>query len=672
MVDATVTLYKDIGLDSNYNRTMLFDTKTQQTNWFNSISTTLKLTLTNVNYNKIQNALYVHEQFGDIYGYTYCRLQDIDDSGRTYYGFISGVTLVDDETTRFDIVLDPIQTFMTEWELGNCMVYKEHVDRWGSGDNPIRITPGIDGINANMVNTVCNELVVPSNVENVEFVYGIIIFTSTRSFYVQEDGEIRDTSMNYAIIPLYRDVTKADTPLYFRFTYAVTQVAEQRNFRLPTFNEFANGIAPAILGIDPNAVVGAYILPTIGCPVNVYNYNDTYAITLFDTSANLIQDYIIRSGGEEYYPKYPMCAWGYTANQLPTDGDYGCQLLRYSDVFSLMDDYGANISSITVSKPVKPTDNAVASDTAEPALYMYPYTIRSFINNGAIVGNVPDVAVFSDEPESVEIFTNVKASGVQSYIYYGNPNTRVDKAENISKGNCFLISNNASDVIGDNYLSYCLTARDSDRRMMWSSIASNTINQAVFMGYGGALVGSRSNSGKNDPLKNDDAVDVTGYGRAMMTAMGYGIASSLVTSAISGIDMWVQQEAKEQTMRNTPPDTIALGSGGGLVDSGEFGYYYVERKCDDVNWKTAYDKFRYYGYTVNTMEVPNIKSRKYYNYICTGFTTVKGSLPADIKQSLVSIFEKGITFFHADNCDDTNYPTNTSGEELENIERSLL
>ena len=117
---------------------------------------------------------------------------------------------------------------------------------------------------------------------------------------------------------------------------------------------------------------------------------------------------------------------------------------------------------------------------------------------------------------------------------------------------------------------------------------------------------------------------------------------------------------------------MALGSGSGIVETGEFGYYFVERKCDDVNWKTAYDRFRHYGYTVNRIEVPNLKSRKYYNYICTANTTVKGPIPANIKQDLVNIFEKGITFFHADNCDSTDYPTNTSGIELENIERSLI
>ena len=675
MVDATVTLYKDIGLDSNFNRTMYFTSKSQQTTWFNNIPANQRTTLTDVNYNKVQNSFYIHEQLGDVYGYTYVRLQDIDESGRTYYGFISNVTLVDEETTRFDIVLDPIQTFMTEWELGECYVYKEHCDRWNTTNIPIRITPGQDGINANMKATTYKEIKVASNIPNVELVYGIIIFTTTRpfNFPVTSGGEVtdwetRDNSMQYAIIPLFKDSTKADDILYYRASYSIGYGATKNevNLRLPTFNEFASGTAVSILGIDPNSVIGSYILPTIGCSVNVFNYNDTYAITMFDSAENLNQAYL--TGGENpNAPTYPMTVWIDTEGSTPNEVTVGCQLLRQQDIFALMttDDVGVSISDV-VSVPTKPSDTSTPSDTFEPALYMYPYTIRSIVANGSIVGNIPDVSIFTNENKRIAICTNVKASGVQNYIYYGDNSTSELRNKKLVEGNSFLIGTNTADVLGDAYLSYCMTARDSDRRMMWSSIASNTINQAVFMGYGGALVGSRSNSGKNDPMKNADSVDVPNYGRAMMTAMGYGIASSLVTSAVSGIDVWVQQEAKEQTIRNTPPDTVALGSGAGIIDSGEFGYYYIERRCDDVNWKTAYDKFRKYGYTVNSMETPNIQSRKYFNYICTGNTTIKGAIPANIKQDLVNIFEKGITFFHADHCNTTEYP------EYENIERSLI
>ena len=95
-------------------------------------------------------------------------------------------------------------------------------------------------------------------------------------------------------------------------------------------------------------------------------------------------------------------------------------------------------------------------------------------------------------------------------------------------------------------------------------------------------------------------------------------------------------------------------------------YAPYETIVDDVAYETAKNNFRYYGYIVNKIEVPNIKSRYYYNYICTLNTTIKGSLSADIKNAIAKIFEKGITFFHADHCNTTEY------NNYENIERALI
>ena len=151
--------------------------------------------------------------------------------------------------------------------------------------------------------------------------------------------------------------------------------------------------------------------------------------------------------------------------------------------------------------------------------------------------------------------------------------------------------------------------------------------------------------------------------------MGFGLGASVVTSAISGYDMWVQQDAKEQKIQNQPSTLTAQSDG---VAIGLNPIRIVTTKMDDVNYNYAYEKFLHYGYVVNAMEKPNIRSRKYYNYICTSNTLINGALPANIKQALVNIFERGITIFHSDYCDTTEYPTNSTGDEYENIERSLM
>ena len=65
-------------------------------------------------------------------------------------------------------------------------------------------------------------------------------------------------------------------------------------------------------------------------------------------------------------------------------------------------------------------------------------------------------------------------------------------------------------------------------------------------------------------------------------------------------------------------------------------------------------------------EKPNVKSRKYFDYILTAGCIIEGSLNGSIKQELATIYDNGITIFHGDYTSTLEYPTE------ENIERSLL
>ena len=107
-----------------------------------------------------------------------------------------------------------------------------------------------------------------------------------------------------------------------------------------------------------------------------------------------------------------------------------------------------------------------------------------------------------------------------------------------------------------------------------------------------------------------------------------------------------------------------------LNNIGQFGF--VELRCDDVTFQTAYDNYRKYGYEVSRFETPDINSRKYYNYIQTLYFKINGALTGDEKDTISRIINNGVTFVHMDYSSIIGYPTDTSGYELENIERSLI
>lgn len=670
MVSATVTLYKDIGLDSNYNRTMLFDTKTQQNNWFKTIPANQKLTLSDVNYNKMQNSFAIHEQIGDVYGYSYVSIEDLDDSGRIYYGFISAVTLIDDETTRFDIVLDPIQTFMTEWTLGECLVNREHCDRWeSSSDEPIRISPLQEGAVGNAVSDTDYQFRIPpidigtgKETPEIEIATAVLVFSQDVTLTDDGGNKTEETRVFYGVVP----ISLVDVPCTTNIVVnPFDNQPIQGDIEILTKEDVINGSWADNLGLNPDQILGAYITQMF--PIQ-FHY-DTFH-TVFTRYAGAYNDTGECESGWSLLGGYPadqeINVVFYNEVKDGANHIHAIQVLTETQISSLMTDpYEWQIdatklsetSSVGRNMPDKPSNNDTANSKYEPQLYMAPikhcYITDSMYN---ILMPIADTISFK-ENLTLKISAVMKTTG-PTIVISGGANPQ----QYAIYGTSVTIPMYSLDVLNDAWRSYCLTQRDSDRRMMWSNIISNTVNQAVFMGYGGALVGSRSNSGRNDPMK-DGVGDVAGYGGAMVRAMGFGLGASLVTSMVSGYDMWIQQDAKEQSIRNTPSTLNMSGDGFGMVIQG---FHVVCTRLDKSNYDSLYEKFQKYGYVVNSMETPNLKSRKYFNYICTSNTTIKGSLPADIKQGLVNIFEKGITFFHADYCSDTEYP------QYENIERTLI
>lgn len=665
MVDATVTLYKDIGLYPDYKRSMLFDSKTQQTNWFNAINSSLRKTVT-ANYNKLQNTFVLHEDVGNVYSYTYVRLTDIDDSGRTYYGFIANVQLIDVENTEFTIAIDPIQTFMCEWSIGESLVMREHCDRWVSSSTlPARITPNQEPVDGYMEFTT-NSSPIFSN----DFMLGIMAVTDTTPYIDEEDAEISKeyaSRIRYMAVPisssyLTNNYMKLELTLRTTSGAGTTTIASL----LPSYNDFINGSVAGKFGINPESVIGSWIIPVHNASIITSTAKDSEGNTW--TTRNIIRspatiDLTVLSTSEYYY------RYSDTAMIVGQDSGFAVQTLSEIDLINLFTAVKTN--TVSISKPTKPTSaTATYSDTYEPALYMSPYRTRGIVSDGDNILTIPDNIALNNATTKIAISTSIGTSGIYQNIMVGSDTSMNNRQSASLAGASSRTMALASDITSNEWLSYCLTQRDSDRKAVQSSIISNTVTQLVGMGYGGALVGSRANSGRNDPMKDgvEDAAKFAnrGFSKAMFSAAGIGMATGLVTSAVQGWDMWNQQLSKESGIRNQPSKLLGIGDTISDIFANNKDYWLYEGKIDDTNYETAKNNFRYYGYIVNRMETPNLKSRYYYNYICTLNTTVKGSLSADIKSAIATIFEKGITFFHADHCDDTTY------NGYENIERALL
>lgn len=662
MVSATVTLYTDIGIQADYSKSMLFNSKTEQNTWFNSIPSSKKKILNDVNYNKIENSFRIHEEIGDVYKYTYVRIQELDNTGRVYYGFITNVELIDTETSQFDILIDVIQTFMCEWELGECLVAREHVDRWDKAGRPAYVTPNPELVSG------YNEVESIVNISNNDFKLGVIAFTWNKPYYTVSGEKI---DANHAGMVMYGVVPLKDDGVQYYSNFTLEKGNESSGvvkLKIPTFNEFARGSFISRMGVNPESIIGSWIVNT---PSVNFVVGDSTTVNVGNQS-----HHVIRIGEISVPLVYREDTQGIMpgVNSITDYTDYAIQVFSPTAIKNAF--VGYRTLHFTFNFPTKPTSATLtASDVYEPMLYQEPYRTRGICNsNGMTLIKEPDNVFLDSKTGNTNLIinTSIATNGTENILTLNNGSSYFNPADRQSHGliGCSTIELSLqTDIISNDWLSYCLTQRDSDRKVMQSAMLTNTITNMVGMGYGGALVGSRSNSGRNDAVnrKNKNyAGNVKGYGRGLAMAMGAGVATAGIMSVVQGYDMWVQQQAKENSIKNQPSQLLSTSSGFPQIYDNNLDYYKFETKIDDVNYTKAYNNFRKYGYLVNRIEVPDIKSRYYYNYICTLNTTINGSLSANIKQEIVDIFEKGITFFHADHCTTTEYPI------YENIERSLL
>ena len=56
-----------------------------------------------------------------------------------------------------------------------------------------------------------------------------------------------------------------------------------------------------------------------------------------------------------------------------------------------------------------------------------------------------------------------------------------------------------------------------------------------------------------------------------------------------------------------------------------------------------------FGYKVNVIKVPELTSRKYWNYVKTRECEIGGNAPAETLKKIQEIFNAGVTLWHIDN-----------------------
>lgn len=131
--NTTVRILKNCPLDTTYDHTLYFLNKSQQVNYFSSLS---KYTLKAYSYQRVNsNTIRVEVKADNLYDCNYIMFQNSNFGDKWFYAFIKSVEYINNITSAIEYEIDVMQTWHFDYQLGQCFVEREHTVTDNPGDN---------------------------------------------------------------------------------------------------------------------------------------------------------------------------------------------------------------------------------------------------------------------------------------------------------------------------------------------------------------------------------------------------------------------------------------------------------------------------------------------------------------------------------------------------------
>lgn len=144
-----------------------------------------------------------------------------------------------------------------------------------------------------------------------------------------------------------------------------------------------------------------------------------------------------------------------------------------------------------------------------------------------------------------------------------------------------------------------------------------------------------------------------------ITNIGLGVATGNPISGIIGlsslassIGSYFTQNYKAQiTPDQARGNTSNINT---LMGQGLLGFYVNHKTIKKEYAKIIDDYFTMFGYKVNSLEVPNLRSRLHWNYIETKDIQISAPIPNEHLEKIKEMFDTGVTLWHDDNVGNYN------------------
>lgn len=681
--------YEDIGFTNDYSNVLQFDSKEEREAYFDNLAhyhiENSQFNNMNIEGNSVKLAFY------DLLNVDLDKINYIRIATRLYgssttidtleYGFIIDYSVIssteDCTVVEFVFEKDIWQNYQFNFTLKECNVERSHMDRWNKDKAVIYNAPSYDAIDSYMKKhkIIKNERSVETykNIagETTEIKYAIccIAYLFPANSSITGNSE---ESMQYIYFPVNLDNIIAEVGAHYSNYNGTDKV-----IKYPSLQSVLDGTYVSKLSLTPSRVKNAFIVFDTIMTIARMNWTIDVRVPISDA---------VQVPG-----KINIVSWtelGITNATFAFDNDkyltgqsYGFCTTAPDRAYPWDIDYG---KVIDISKPVFPIDGDDYNENHEPMMYKSPVMKRyiSSFDGGSFL-EIPDVKVqlghreyFDNNVITTKAFMDYSNAGVLA-LFNSSHDLSVD---NIIAASIFIPAINC-DILNNAWDDYVNTTRSMDRQSMWFNIATAGLSDMGSTGIS-AGIGYRSNMERADLARIQRATldGRTKQARAMKSsenmykqyakqAVGMSIAGGLAQYGANAIGTYFGQEIKESAIKNTPGTLTKMGDLGSLIYTGiKSNLNYIEMICDDVSKSKYADIFKKFGYAICGVITPNIKSRKFFNYIKTNGAILTGNVNQAILSNLAVLFDRGMTIWHMDyTTKDTLYDYTK-----ENIERTLL
>ena len=146
--------------------------------------------------------------------------------------------------------------------------------------------------------------------------------------------------------------------------------------------------------------------------------------------------------------------------------------------------------------------------------------------------------------------------------------------------------------------------------------------------------------------------DMSGFAIGGPAGAGFGALTGGLSSALSLIGKSVDMDAQPLSARGSTSTNTINSS----LQQNLFKIEMLSVKAEQA--KVIDNFFDVYGYKVAILKTPQLRTRRYWNYIKTNDCNITGSIPKDDLTTIRNAFNRGITIWH--DSDVGNYNRNNS------------